>query len=58
MLSDVLILDMWQEWVHKHLQEVAKSVVSWGKFSMGFLILLTGKFYTDFEYDDFNKLHW
>ena len=25
MLNDVLILVMWPKWVHKHLQEVAKT---------------------------------
>ena len=52
MLSDALILVKWPKWVHKHLQEVAKTVFSWEK-RKDFLVLIlritilincTGKF--------------
>ena len=47
MLSDVLIVAMWPKWVQKHFQEATKSVFSWEKLYIDFLILLTE-----------NILHW
>ena len=62
MLSDILILVMWPEWVHKHLQEVLKYVFSWEKSYIDFSIFLTEKFYAHFEgeidKDHFNQLYW
>ena len=41
MLSDVLILVMWPNWVHKRLQEFPKYVFSGEKAYKDFLVLLT-----------------
>ena len=57
MLRDVLILVMWPKWVHKHLLEVAE-MYSAGNNQHRYLDLLTEIFYTNFEDEDFNQLHW